>query len=93
MTTTTYYIIDYNNLPESLEILDVCEKFYTLEEGEGWRKVITKELLHKFIEDGKVKSLSSNKYGSCIDCGGIETKSSLAKGGGRCIPCFWSNTK
>ena len=53
--TTTYYIIDYNNLPQSLEILEVCEKFYTLEKGECWRKVIAKELLHKFIENGKVK--------------------------------------
>ena len=52
---TTYYIIDYNNLPESLEILEVCDKFYTLEKGECWRKVIAKELLHKFIENGKVK--------------------------------------
>ena len=55
MTTTTYYIIDYNNLPECLEILEVCERFYTLEKGENWRKVIAKELLHKFIDDGKVK--------------------------------------
>lgn len=53
--TTTYYIIDYNNLPESLEILEVCEKFYTIEKGENWRKVITKELLHKFLENKKVK--------------------------------------
>ena len=52
---TTYYIIDYNNLPESLEILEVCNKFYTLQKGKDWRKVISKEILHKFIEDGKVK--------------------------------------
>ena len=51
----TYYIIDYNNLPESLEILEVCDRFYTIEKGEGWRKVINKELLHKFIENGKVQ--------------------------------------
>ena len=55
MINTTYYIIDYNNLPHSLEILEVCDKFYTLEKGKDWRKVIAKELLHKFIEDKKVK--------------------------------------
>ena len=55
MITKTYYIIDHNNLPESLEILEICDKFYTLEKGEDWRKVITKELLHKFIQDEKVR--------------------------------------
>ena len=58
MITKTYYIIDHNNLPQSLEILEICDKFYTLEKGENWRKVITKELLHKFIENGKVQLIA-----------------------------------
>ena len=58
MITKTYYIIDYNNLPQSLEILEVCDRFYTIEKGENWRKVITKELLHKFIENGKVQLIA-----------------------------------